>query len=197
MSTAITPYRGGIVPLGGGALSRPGEVQIANYQGKAIRVNTIEFAKMAKRINKALGGSTMRQVAKRAERRLLADSLMSFARRADPESGRGWARRRHPANNPLMIKSGGLIRSLFAAAIYKRNAVAIVGGTVDKRVGNRSYHAIGMVHFHGRGDQRGNLAGRRAGGGKGGPIPQRRFVGLTRQSRRLIANDFARALRRS
>jgi phage gpG-like protein len=162
-----------------------------------VKVDASDILKRLDKLNDAIGKQGMQQLGTTVRRLVKSESLASFSRHADPNSGRAWKPRKNPDKGSLMNRSGGLRRSIFAKYSIEADGVSIEAGVKDSRSGNRSYHAVAGVHHYGRKDQRQRIIGRGSGTGRGGPMPKRRFIGLSIGSRKKVVEEGQRLIRRT
>lgn len=145
-------------------------------------------------IEDALTRKGMRILAKEAERELRKGTAKGFRSGVEPSSGQRMYARKGTRGKlpgwPLLRDSGGLRRSLDQdSQLYGRKGQKMLLRSIvkDSRSGNESYHAIAGAQFFGRRDQRKYMKGRGKSRGKGGPMPGRRFAGVSEDSRRRLA----------
>jgi phage gpG-like protein len=164
-----------------------------------MKVDTSDIDKKLDSMMSALSRPGMRQLQVVAEREMRADTARGFRGKKNPSSGRRWAPRKSDPGWPALRHTGGLRRAIGEdSQLYGRTkSRMLLRATVeDDRSGNRSYHAIAGAQFFGRRDQRQKMIGRGKSRGKGGPMPSRRFAGVSKQSRKKIAAKMQSMLRR-
>jgi phage gpG-like protein len=147
----------------------------------------------------ALTKKGMRELQVTAERQLRTNTGQGFRSGQDPSTGKPWPPRKGNPGHHALDNTGKLRRSIGAdSQLYgKRKTRMLLRSTVeDRRSGNRSYHAIAGAQFFGRRDQRQRMIGRGQSRGKGGPMPPRRFTGVSRRGRKRIAAKMQSMLRR-
>ena len=145
----------------------------------------------------ALGKPGMRELGKYTEHALQKSSSSAFATATDPETGKGWAKRKGSPSWAPLDKSGGLKGALYTDLDLDRDSFLASVNVRDSHSGNRSYHAIAGVHYYGRKDQRQKIVGRGNKKGKGGPVPRRRFAGISKPERIRIREAARRMIRRT
>lgn len=167
--------------------------------GVKVEADTSELDARLEGISDALTRDGMRKLARHATSELKRSTGQAFRTASDPAGGK-WARRAgNPSWSPL-DRTGGLRSALEQSAqLYGNEGQRmLLRATVkDKRSGNRSYHAIAGAQFFGRRDQREYMKGRGQSRGKGGPMPGRRFTGVSTRSRRKLAQRSLEIIRRS
>ena len=163
----------------------------------AVTLDTSEVDEKLDNLLDALGQPGMRKLGKYTERSLGKSTFAAFATASDPETGRSWAWRKGNPSWAALDKSGGLKRALYTDLEVDKDSFLASVNVRDTRSGSSSYHAIAGVHFYGRKDQRQKIVGRGNSKGKGGPVPRRRFAGLSKPERIRIREAARKMIRRT
>ncbi len=166
-----------------------------------VTVDTAGLDRKLEAMQDALTRKGMRVLQREAENMLRKEHARAFRGGVDPGTGRGLASRKgtrgkRPGHR-MLRDSGGLRKSIGESSqLYGRKGQRMLlrAEVSDSRSGNRSYHAIAGAIFFGRRDQRKRMIGRGKSKGKGGPMPPRRFSGMSKSSRRRLASRAAELL---
>jgi phage gpG-like protein len=165
--------------------------------GVGVTVDASEVEDRLDNLLDALGKPGMRELGRFTERAIQKSVNSSFSTRTDPETGAGWARRKGSPSWAPLQHTGGLKRSLYTELEVEKDGFYASVNVRDIRSGSSSYHAIAGVHYYGRKDQRQKIQGRGNKRGKGGPVPRRRFAGISKPERIRIREAARKLIRKT